>query len=178
MKDTITLLEILTNTAPLVLVVIILAAILGVFLYIMIKAVIPALQEMNETFHIQRQSWKALIDEQNRINKRLTEELQNDLTEERSERVKLEKRVAELEREIEEKTRQLETANKKIAEMKKELDDVKTDREKVTKERDKLRIEVDSLHREIEELRQRLNKIPTSGDGKIKDKESEGEKKV
>jgi len=182
MGQTLDILHVLTNAAPLVLSTIVLAGMLLAFLYAMIKVIIPALQEMNETFQIQRQSWKALIDEQNRINKRLTEELQADLATERQERIKLEKRVLETERELAEKTYQLEAANRQIALLKGELDEVRKDRKKVTEERDKLRLEVDDLHKEVDQLRKRLNELPAavSGDGKAptsEPKEAPGEKK-
>lgn len=96
MTDTLT---ILTETAPLVLSLLILGAILGVFIYAISRilvVLVPVLTTIGNNAHAQQEAWGNIVTQQEAANKRLIEALERELKDERKARENLEKIVSEL----------------------------------------------------------------------------------
>jgi predicted RNase H-like nuclease (RuvC/YqgF family) len=188
MNEAVDILTILTDVAPLVLSTLILGSIVLFALWAAIKVVIPAMRELVQMSEAQRKAWQAIVDEQKRANKAITEEMQRDLTEERVERKKLAVKVAEMEAEllrkdtrIEEMQAELDQLRKtlsekdaKIAELVAELNREKESRKRIEQERGEL------LHRiEALEKAQAAPILPIAGTEPPKDgKPAESESKA
>jgi septal ring factor EnvC (AmiA/AmiB activator) len=187
MNEAVDILTILTDVAPLVLSTLILACVLLLVLWIALKVLVPAMREATAISEVQRQSWKAIVDEQKRFNQALKEEMQRDLTEERVERKKLAVKVAELEAEgarkdtrIEEMQAELDQLRKtlsekdaKIAELVAELNREKESRKRIEQERGEL------LHRiEALEKAQATPILPIAGASDTKPDEDKPEAKA
>jgi chromosome segregation ATPase len=151
------ILALLTETAPLVLAVLILAGVVLLTLYASIKVIIPALRETVEMFEAQRTSWRSLIDEQRKFNgeqlasleERIVElETQSKSQQEEIERLQAEDRrkaarITELEAEIEKLRAEDKKKSTRITELEAEL-------QKVQAERDELRHRLDALEKVAE----------------------------
>jgi chromosome segregation ATPase len=151
------ILALLTETAPLVLAVLILAGVVLLTLYASIKVIIPALRETVEMFEAQRTSWRSLIDEQRKFNgeqlacleERIVElETQSKSQQEEIERLQAEDRrkaarLTELEAEIEKLRAEDKKKSTRITELEAEL-------QKVQAERDELRHRLDALEKVAE----------------------------
>jgi chromosome segregation ATPase len=147
MDETVTLVSILTEAAPLGLAVILLGLIVLVTLMVILRVVVPALRTTIGMFDAQRTAWEKLVDAQNRFHTGLLEDL--------------ELRVDELERELELRDAQITTLevevgqlrednrrkDQLIGDLKRELEAVKTDRDRVEGERDELRQRIEALER-------------------------------
>ena len=114
MRDTVTLVSILTEVAPLVLSTLILAGVVFVLLYVAIRFLVPALRETVEMFEAQRKSWKAILDEYTRINERLVGEARADIE-------RLEGRVKELQKLVVDKDERILALETKLDEQGKQL---------------------------------------------------------
>jgi chromosome segregation ATPase len=175
MDEAVTLVSILTETAPLVLALIMFALMLLMVLYTTIRVIIPMLREMFMAAEAQRQAWKAIVEEQNKIHARLVVDLEGDLAEECKEREALAKRMTELEAALEAKNAQIsrleaeltelkaeaaqqkaeidklrkdnEAKDKVIAALKQQLDEMKADRDKLQAERDEFKERLDKLEK-------------------------------
>jgi chromosome segregation ATPase len=168
MDEAVGILQILTEVAPLALSTLILALVLLFVMWLALKLFVPMVRESIQMFEAQRNSWQAVIAEQNRINRLLSEELQHDLEEERAERKKLEARVAEMEAELARKDARIQELQAevarhqaKITELQKaladkdmlirnlrdELNHVQEDRKRVERERDDLLHRIEALEK-------------------------------
>jgi chromosome segregation ATPase len=112
--ETTALVSILTEAAPLVLSVIILAGVICLMFYALIKGILPVLRQLTEMVGVQRETWKAILAEQTRINERLATEARADIA-------RLEERVKELEALVKDKDRRIETLEAKAEEQGKRI---------------------------------------------------------
>jgi chromosome segregation ATPase len=143
-------LKILTETAPLVLAVLILAGVVLLTLYASVKVIIPALRETVEMFEAQRTSWRSLIDEQRKFHERLSFDL--------------EARIAELEKESkiqQDEIERLQAEDKRkairIAELESEIEKLRTEDKKKSSRITELEDELRKVQTERDELRARLD---------------------
>jgi septal ring factor EnvC (AmiA/AmiB activator) len=161
MRETVTLVQILTEVAPLMLSTLILAGALFAVLYVAIKFIVPALREMVEMFEAQRKSWKAILDEYTRINERLVGEAKADIE-------RLEARVRELVALVADKDARIVALETKLDEQGKQLAaqeaEIKALREE-NERKDKL---IAELREENGALRERLKALEEKGDEKSK----------
>ena len=121
MTDT---LRILTETAPLVLALLILAAILGVFIWAFSRIIVPVLKAVGDNTQAQQEAWTSIVKQQEATNKRLIETLERELKEEREAREKLEKIVSEMRETLdkqEDAMKTMRTDNAKLIEDNKQL---------------------------------------------------------
>jgi chromosome segregation ATPase len=148
--NTVDILTILTNVAPLVLSTIVLSAVLLFVMWAAIKIVIPAMREQVQLSEAQRSSWESIISEQKRLNSSLVGELRHDLEEERAARKALAVRVEELSTEVARK-------DARIAELQVELDNLR----RVVLQKDSL---VADLRRELDEMKRSRAELATERD--------------
>lgn len=158
------ILTILTETAPLVLAVLILSGVVLLTLYASVKVIIPALRETVEMFEAQRTSWRSLIDEQRKFHERLSTDL--------------EARIAELEKESKAQQAEIERLQTedrrkaaRIAELESEIEKLRTEDKKKSGRIAELESELQKVQAERDELRQRLVALE-----KVAEKPGDGEK--
>jgi chromosome segregation ATPase len=152
-------LTILTETAPLVLAVIILSGVVLLTLYASVKVVIPALRETVEMFEAQRTSWRSLIDEQKKYHERLSCELSDRVT---SLEAKSKMQEAEIERqkgEIERLQAEDKIKTARIAELEAEIEKLRAEDKRKSARIAELEAELQKVQAERDELRHRLDAL-------------------
>lgn len=166
MNETIDLIQILTEIAPLALTTIVLGLILLALLWVAAKVLVPSLRAMIDISKAMQESWRQIVEEQRRINEAIKTEMLRDLTDERVERKKLAERVAHLEGEIARRDTRIAELEKElgklrlgvkerddiIVNLRGELDRVIADRKKVEKERDELNHRLAALEGKLSEV--------------------------
>lgn len=149
-------LAILTETAPLVMAVIVLAGVVLLTLYASVKVIIPALRETVEMFEAQRTSWRSLIEEQKKFHERISNELGARVTsleaESKAQQAEIEKQRAEIERLQAEDKRK----SQRIAELEAEIEKLRTEDKRKGARIAELEAELQKVQAERDELKQRL----------------------
>jgi chromosome segregation ATPase len=162
--DTVTILEILTNTAPPVVAMLVLAI---VILYAA-RSALPAMEKFaemqRENTAQQREinaSWKALVSDQNRINDLLHKDLADKLKEEREAREQLILRIRQLEAD-------LRLKDERIVKLNSEFD---TFRKQKNSEVAALQAELETLRKADREKQARIDTLTEELAGVIKERD-------